>query len=247
MAKDITKDMDKVAAVKALADVVAVTLGPRGSCVLLESSFGAPKLTKDGVTVAKEIEVKDKRQNAIVQAVKEAAKTTNDKAGDGTTTATVLTRDIFTAAHTAAASGVCKQKLRRGMNQAADEAMKILDEISISCKTNDMIKQVGAISANNDEKVGEIIAKAMDAVGKEGVITVEEGSEVNDSTKIVEGMQFERGYLSPYFMTNQQNMSAELENPLILLVDKKISNIRDMLSLLAVSYTHLTLPTNREV
>ena len=232
MAKDITKDMDKVAAVKALADVVAVTLGPRGSCVLLESSFGAPKLTKDGVTVAREIEVKDKRQNAIVQAVKEAAKTTNDKAGDGTTTATVLTRDIFTAAHTASASGVCKQKLKRGMTKAANEAMKVLDEISISCKTNDMIKQVGSISANNDNKVGEIIAKAMDAVGKEGVITVEEGSEVEDSTKIVEGMQFERGYLSPYFMTNQQNMSAELENPFILLVDKKVSNIRDMLSLL---------------
>ena len=224
--------MKMVEAIDMVANPVAATLGPQGRCVITESSYGAPKATKDGVTVAKELEFADKVVNTVAQLVKEAASKTNDVAGDGTTTATVLTRAILRKGIEAATAGMSRIDLKRGIDLAVAALIEELNNISKPCKDDKAIEQVGTISANSDEAVGKIIAEAMSTVGKEGVITVEEGSEVHNTIKCVEGMQFDRGYLSPYFINNQQNMSAELENPFILMVDKKITNIREMLPLL---------------
>ncbi len=218
--------------VNTLANAVRVTLGPKGRNVVLEKSFGAPTVTKDGVTVAKEIELEDKFENMGAQMVKEVASKTSDVAGDGTTTATVLAQAIFKEGlrHVAAGSG--PMDLKRGIEQAVHATVDELKSLSKPCTDDKAIAQVGTISANADEAIGRIIADAMEKVGKEGVITVEEGSGLENELEVVEGMQFDRGYLSPYFINNQQNMSAELENPYILLHDKKISNIRDLLPVL---------------
>lgn len=218
--------------VDVLADAVKVTLGPKGRNVVLEKSFGSPTITKDGVSVAKEIELKDKFENMGAQMVKEVASQTSDEAGDGTTTATVLAQAIVKEGLKAVAAGMNPMDLKRGIDKAVGQAVEALKKMSKPCADNKAIAQVGTISANSDTAVGKIIAQAMDKVGKEGVITVEDGSGLENELDIVEGMQFDRGYLSPYFVNNQQSMSCELENPYILLVDKKISNIRDMLPVL---------------
>jgi len=212
-----------------LAHAVKVTLGPKGRNVVLEKSFGAPTVTKDGVSVAKEIELEDKFQNMGAQMVKEVASQTSDSAGDGTTTATVLAQSILTEGMKAVTAGMNPMDLKRGIDKAVTVVVEELKNLSKPCTDDKSIAQVGTISANADAAVGRIIADAMSKVGKEGVITVEEGSGLENELEIVEGMQFDRGYLSPYFINNQQGMSAELENPLILLHDKKISNIREML------------------
>ncbi|TPW15830.1 MAG: chaperonin GroEL, partial [Halothiobacillaceae bacterium] len=218
--------------VNILANAVKVTLGPKGRNVVLEKSFGAPTITKDGVSVAKEIELEDKFENMGAQMVKEVASQTSDIAGDGTTTATVLAQSILTEGLKAVAAGMNPMDLKRGIDKAVVEAVKELKALSRPCTDDKAIAQVGTISANSDEVIGRIIADAMAKVGKEGVITVEEGSGLDNQLDVVEGMQFDRGYLSPYFVTNQQNMSVELEDPFILLVDKKISNIRELLPVL---------------
>ena len=218
--------------VNVLADAVKVTLGPKGRNVVLDKSFGAPTVTKDGVSVAKEIELEDKFQNMGAQMVKQVASQTSDEAGDGTTTATVLAQAIVNEGHKAVAAGMNPMDLKRGIDKAVTTAVDFVQKLSVPCADDNAIAQVGTISANGDENVGGIIAEAMEKVGKEGVITVEEGQGINNELDVVEGMQFDRGYLSPYFVTNQDNMTAELDNPLILLHDKKISNIRDMLPLL---------------
>lgn len=218
--------------VNILADAVKVTLGPKGRNVILDKSFGAPTVTKDGVSVAKEIELADKFENMGTQLVKEVASQTNDAAGDGTTTATVLAQAIVVEGLKAVAAGMNPMDLKRGIDKAVAEAVKTLHAISKPCSDSKAIAQVGTISANSDETVGAKIAEAMEKVGKEGVITVEEGQGLEDSLEVVEGMQFDRGYLSPYFINNQQSQQVELENPYILLHDKKIANIRDMLPLL---------------
>lgn len=218
--------------VNILADAVKTTLGPKGRNVVLDKSFGAPTVTKDGVSVAKEIELKDKFENMGAQMVKEVASKASDEAGDGTTTATVLAQAILNEGLKSVAAGMNPMDLKRGIDKAIKEAVAHVRSISTPCETSKAIAQVGTISANSDAEIGDIIAQAMDKVGKEGVITVEEGSGLENDLEVVEGMQFDRGYLSPYFINNQDNMSAELENPYILLVDKKISNIREMLPLL---------------
>jgi len=218
--------------VNILANAVKVTLGPKGRNVVLEKSFGAPVVTKDGVSVAKEIELDDKFENMGAQMVKEVASKTADIAGDGTTTATVLAQSILREGHKAVAAGMNPMDLKRGIDKAVTTAVEELKKLSKPCTDTKAIAQVGTISANADESIGKIIADAMDKVGKEGVITVEEGSGLENELEVVEGMQFDRGYLSPYFINNQQNMSAELENPYILIHDKKISNIRDLLPVL---------------
>ena len=215
-----------------LANAVKVTLGPKGRNVVLDKSFGAPRITKDGVTVAKEIELEDKFENMGAQMVREVAQKTNDTAGDGTTTATVLAQAIVREGAKSVAAGMNPMDLKRGMDKAVAAAVAELKNISKPCATSKEIAQVGSISANSDENIGELIAKAMDKVGKEGVITVEEGSGLDNELDVVEGMQFDRGYLSPYFINNQQSMSAELEDPFILLHDKKISNVRELLPVL---------------
>lgn len=215
-----------------LANAVKVTLGPKGRNVVLDKSFGAPTITKDGVSVAKEIELENKFENMGAQMVKEVASQTSDTAGDGTTTATVLAQSILMEGMKAVASGMNPMDLKRGIDKAAAAAVEELRKMSKPCTDDKAIAQVGTISANSDEAIGRIIADAMAKVGKEGVITVEEGSGLDNELEVVEGMQFDRGYLSPYFINNQQTMSAELENPLILLHDKKISNIREMLPVL---------------
>ena len=220
------------AGVNVLANAVKVTLGPRGRNVVLEKSFGAPTVTKDGVSVAKEIELTDKFENMGAQMVKEVASQTSDAAGDGTTTATVLAQGILREGMKAVAAGMNPMDLKRGIDKAVTAAVEELSQLSKPCETDTAIAQVGSISANSDRAIGEIIADAMKKVGKEGVITVEEGSGLENELDVVEGMQFDRGYLSPYFINNQQSMSAELEDPYILLCDKKISNIRDLLPLL---------------
>ncbi|MEX0449095.1 chaperonin GroEL [Spiribacter sp. 221] len=220
------------AGVNTLANAVKVTLGPRGRNVVLEKSFGAPTVTKDGVSVAKEIELKDKLENMGAQMVKEVASQTSDAAGDGTTTATVLAQGILREGMKAVAAGMNPMDLKRGIDKAVTAAVEELHKLSKPCETDTAIAQVGSISANSDKAIGEIIADAMKKVGKEGVITVEEGSGLENELDVVEGMQFDRGYLSPYFINNQQSMAAELEDPYILLCDKKISNIRDLLPLL---------------
>ncbi len=218
--------------VNILANAVKVTLGPKGRNAVLEKSFGAPTVTKDGVSVAKEVELKDKFENMGAQMVKEVASNTSDEAGDGTTTATVLAQAIIREGLKAVASGINPMDLKRGIDKAVITAVEELKKLSKPCKDQKAIAQVGTISANADESIGKTIADAMDKVGKEGVITVEEGSGLENELDVVEGMQFDRGYLSPYFINNQQNQTAELENPYILLYDKKISNIREMLPLL---------------
>ena len=218
--------------VNVLADAVKVTLGPKGRNVVLDKSFGAPTVTKDGVSVAKEIELEDKFQNMGAQMVKQVASQTSDEAGDGTTTATVLAQAIVNEGHKAVAAGMNPMDLKRGIDKAVTSAVDFVQKLSVPCADDNAIAQVGTISANGDENVGGIIAEVMEKVGKDGVITVEEGQGINNELDVVEGMQFDRGYLSPYFVTNQDNMTAELDNPLILLHDKKISNIRDMLPLL---------------
>ncbi|MDX1836563.1 chaperonin GroEL [Legionella taurinensis] len=223
---------EMLAGVNALADAVQVTMGPRGRNVVLEKSFGAPTVTKDGVSVAKEIELESRFRNMGAQMVKEVASKTSDTAGDGTTTATVLARAILVEGHKAVAAGMNPMDLKRGIDKAVIAITKELQSMSKPCKDGKAIAQVGTISANSDEAIGSIIAEAMEKVGKEGVITVEDGNSLENELSVVEGMQFDRGYISPYFINNQQNMSAELEHPFILLVDKKISSIRDMLSVL---------------
>ncbi|EOS8262713.1 chaperonin GroEL, partial [Salmonella enterica] len=206
--------------------------GPKGRNVVLEKSFGAPTITKDGVSVAKEIELADKFENMGAQMVKEVASKTSDNAGDGTTTATVLAQALIREGMKAVAAGMNPMDLKRGIDKAVTSAVEELKKISKPCSTSKEIAQVGSISANSDTDIGELIAKAMDKVGKEGVITVEEGSGLENELDVVEGMQFDRGYLSPYFINNPQSMQAELEDPFILLHDKKISNVRDLLPIL---------------
>ncbi|EGV51741.1 60 kDa chaperonin GroEL [endosymbiont of Riftia pachyptila (vent Ph05)] len=218
--------------VNILANAVKTTLGPKGRNVVLEKSYGAPTVTKDGVSVAKEIELSDKFENMGAQMVKEVSSQTSDVAGDGTTTATVLAQAIVREGLKAVAAGMNPMDLKRGVDSAVSAAVKELKSISRPCSDDKEIAQVGTISANSDENIGNIIAEAMQKVGKEGVITVEEGSALDNELDVVEGMQFDRGYLSPYFVNNQQSMTAELEDPYVLLHDKKISNIRDLLPVL---------------
>ena len=199
--------------VNVLADAVKVTLGPKGRNVVLDKSFGAPTVTKDGVSVAKEIELDDKFQNMGAQMVKQVASQTSDEAGDGTTTATVLAQAIVNEGHKSVAAGMNPMDLKRGIDKAVTSAVDFVQKLSVPCADDKAIAQVGTISANGDENVGGIIAEAMEKVGKEGVITVEEGQGINNELDVVEGMQFDRGYLSPYFVTNQDNMTAELDNP----------------------------------
>ncbi|AMA64809.1 60 kDa chaperonin [Candidatus Arsenophonus lipoptenae] len=235
-AKDVKFGIDARAkmlrGVNILADAVKVTLGPKGRNVILDKSFGAPLITKDGVSVAREIELEDKFENMGAQMVKEVASKANDAAGDGTTTATVLAQSIVSEGLKAVAAGMNPMDLKRGIDKAVTAAVKELKVLSKPCSDNKEIEQVGKISANSDQTVGALIAKAMKAVGKEGVITVEEGSGLEDELAVVEGMQFDRGYLSPYFINKSDIGSAELENPYILLVDKKVSNIRELLPIL---------------
>ena len=218
--------------VNTLADAVKVTLGPKGRNVVLDKSFGAPTVTKDGVSVAKEIELKDKFENMGAQMVKEVASQTSDVAGDGTTTATVLAQAILNEGLKAVAAGMNPMDLKRGIDKAVAQAVEAVKALAVPCSDSKAIAQVGSVSANSDTQIGDILAEAMEKVGKEGVITVEEGSGLENELDVVEGMQFDRGYLSPYFINNQDNMSAELDEPYILLFDKKISNIRDMLPIL---------------
>jgi len=221
-----------LAGVNVLADAVKVTLGPKGRNVVLDKSFGAPTVTKDGVSVAKEIELKDKFENMGAQMVKEVASQTSDVAGDGTTTATVLAQAILNEGLKSVAAGMNPMDLKRGIDKAVAAAVAEVEAMAQPCSDSKAIAQVGSVSANSDTQVGDIIAEAMEKVGKEGVITVEEGSGLENELDVVEGMQFDRGYLSPYFINNQDSMSAELEDPFILLFDKKISNIRDLLPVL---------------
>ena len=218
--------------VNVLADAVKVTLGPKGRNVVLDKSFGSPVITKDGVSVAREIELEDKFENMGAQMVKEVASKANDAAGDGTTTATVLAQAIITEGLKAVAAGMNPMDLKRGIDKAVLAAVEELKALSVPCSDTKSIAQVGTISANSDETVGKLIAEAMDKVGKEGVITVEEGTGLEDELDVVEGMQFDRGYLSPYFINKPETGAVELENPFILLVDKKVSNIRELLPVL---------------
>ena len=235
-AKDVRFSEDSRARMSAgvniLANAVKVTLGPKGRNVVLEKSFGAPTVTKDGVSVAKEIELEDKFENMGAQMVKEVASKTSDVAGDGTTTATVLAQAMMREGLKAVAAGMNPMDLKRGIDQAVRSAVDGLRSLSKPTKDSTAIAQVGTISANGDEAIGSIIAEAMEKVGKEGVITVEEGKSLENELDVVEGMQFDRGYLSPYFINDQDSMSAELEDPFILLHDKKVSNIRDLLPVL---------------
>ena len=221
-----------MAGVNVLANAVKMTLGPKGRNVVIDKTFGAPTVTKDGVTVAKEIELEDKFENMGAQMVKEVASKTSDVAGDGTTTATVLAQAIVREGLKAVAAGVNPMDLKRGIDRATVGAVEELQKFSTPCTDSKSVSQVGAISANADQAVGDIIAESMDKVGKEGVITVEEGSGLDNELEIVEGMQFDRGYLSPYFINNQETMNVEIEEPMVLLHDKKVSNIRDLLPVL---------------
>jgi len=221
-----------VAGVNILANAVKITLGPKGRNVVLERSFGSPTVTKDGVSVAKEIELKDKFENMGAQMVKEVASKTSDTAGDGTTTATVLAQAIVREGMKYVAAGMNPMDLKRGIDKAVIAITEELKKISKPCTTSKEIAQVGAISANSDQEIGDIISQAMEKVGKEGVITVEDGKSLNNELDVVEGMQFDRGYLSPYFINNPEKQSALLEDPFVMLYDKKISNIRDVLPVL---------------
>ncbi len=215
-----------------LADAVKVTLGPKGRHVVLSKSWGSPTVTKDGVSVAKEIELKDKFENMGAQLVKQVASKTSDEAGDGTTTATVIAQAILREGSKAVAAGVNPMDLKRGIDQAVKVVTEGLEKLSTPCTDSKSIAQVGAVSANADQAIGDLLAEAMDKVGKEGVITVEDGSGLENELEVVEGMQFDRGYLSPYFITKPDRQVAELENPAILLRDKKISSVRELLPIL---------------
>src|SRR5574337_621764 len=232
-AKDVIFGSDArhrmIEGVNVLANAVKVTLGPKGRNVVLERSFGAPTVTKDGVSVAKEVELKDKLQNMGAQMVKEVASKTSDAAGDGTTTATVLAQSIVREGMKYVAAGMNPMDLKRGIDKAVASLIEELKKISKPTTTSKEISQVGSISANSDSDIGDIIARAMDKVGKEGVITVEDGKSLNNELDIVEGMQFDRGYLSPYFINNAEKQVCVLDSPYILLHDKKVSNIRDLL------------------
>ncbi|QFI39217.1 chaperonin GroEL [Moritella marina ATCC 15381] len=236
MAKDVKFGLDArdkmLNGVNILANAVKVTLGPKGRNVVIDKSFGAPLITKDGVTVAKEIELADKFENMGAQMLKEVSSQANEAAGDGTTTATVLAQAIVNEGLKAVAAGMNPMDLKRGIDQAVKAAVAELKNLSVPCSDTKAVEQVGTISANSDSSVGKIIAEAMERVGKEGVITVEDGQALEDELDVVEGMQFDRGYLSPYFVTNQETGSVELESPFILLVDKKVSNIRELLPVL---------------
>jgi chaperonin GroEL len=236
MAKDVlfgdSARQKMVKGVNLLADAVKVTLGPKGRNVVIDKSFGAPTVTKDGVSVAKEISLKDKFENMGAQMVKEVASQTSDQAGDGTTTATVLAQAILNEGLKAVAAGMNPMDLKRGIDKGVAAVVEQLGKMSTPCATSKAIAQVGSISANSDTSVGDIIAEAMDKVGKEGVITVEDGNGLENELNVVEGMQFDRGYLSAYFINNHETMSADLDNPVILLVEKKITNIREMLPVL---------------
>ena len=221
-----------VKGVNVLADAVKVTLGPKGRNVVIERSFGAPHITKDGVSVAKEIELKDKFENMGAQMVKQVASKTADVAGDGTTTATVLAQSIVQEGMKYVTAGMNPMDLKRGIDKAVIAVVEELKKISRPCATSKEISQVASISANADSAIGDMIAKAMDRVGKEGVITIEEGKSLENELDVVEGMQFDRGYLSPYFINNQDKQVAVLEDPLVLIHDKKISSIRDLLPVL---------------
>ena len=221
-----------LAGVNILADAVKVTLGPKGRNVLIEKSFGAPTITKDGVTVAKEIEVQDKFENMGAQMVKEVASKTSDVAGDGTTTATVLAQAIYREGVKLVAAGGNPMEIKRGIDKGVEVVVAELAKIATPTKEQKEIAQVGTISANSDETIGNIIAEAMDKVGKEGVITVEEAKSMDTSLDVVEGMQFDRGYLSPYFVTDPDRMEISMEDPYILLVEKKVSNMKDLLPVL---------------
>src|SRR5690349_23819082 len=235
-AKDVSFGGDArsrmVEGVNILANAVKVTLGPKGRNVVLERSFGGPTVTKDGVSVAKEIELKDKLQNMGAQMVKEVASKTSDIAGDGTTTATVLAQAIVREGMKYVAAGMNPMDLKRGIDRAVTTLVEQLKKQSKPTTTSKEISQVGSISANSDESIGQIIAEAMDKVGKEGVITVEDGKSLNNELEVVEGMQFDRGYLSPYFINSAEKQMTLLENPYILLYDKKISGIRELLPVL---------------
>ena len=220
-----------------LADAVKVTLGPQGRNVVLDKSFGAPTVTKDGVTVAKEIELKDAYENMGAQMVKEVASKTSDVAGDGTTTATVLAQVIFREGLKNVTSGANPMDLKRGIDKAVAEVVGQIRKMSKDVKTREEIAQVGTISANNDNAIGELIADAMERVGKDGVITVEEAKGTETTLDVVEGMQFDRGYLSPYFVTDQEGMTADLEDAYILIYDKKISSMRDLVPVLEKNCT----------
>ena len=236
MAKDVKFGIDArkqmMDGVNILANAVRVTLGPKGRNVVIDKSFGAPAITKDGVSVAKEIELENKFENMGAQLVREVASKTNDVAGDGTTTATVLAQAILVEGMKSVAAGMNPMDLKRGIDKAVAAAVAEIHKISTPADDSKAIAQVGSISANSDTKIGELIAEAMEKVGKKGVITVEEGSGFEDSLEVVEGMQFDRGYISPYFANKQDSLTAEFENPFILLVDKKISNIREIVPLL---------------
>jgi chaperonin GroEL len=236
MAKELKFDQDArnaiLRGVNILADAVKVTLGPKGRNVILEKSFGSPTVTKDGVTVAKEIELEDKFENMGAQMVREVASKTSDTAGDGTTTATVLAQALYREGSKVVAAGANPMDVKRGIDFAVEEVVKELKKLSKPTKDQKEISQVGTISANNDETIGNIIAEAMNKVGKEGVITVEEAKGMETTLDVVEGMQFDRGYLSPYFVTDPEKMEAVLEDPYILLNEKKISNMKDMLPIL---------------
>ncbi|MEN6469468.1 MAG: chaperonin GroEL, partial [Smithella sp.] len=218
--------------VNTLADAVKVTLGPKGRNVIIDKSFGSPTVTKDGVTVAKEIELEDKFENMGAQMVKEVASKTSDVAGDGTTTATILAQALYREGVKAVAAGSNPMDIKRGIDKAVDTVVKELSKMSKPTKDQKEIAQVGTISANNDETIGNIIASAMDKVGKEGVITVEEAKGLETELEIVEGMQFDRGYLSPYFVTNADKMLVALDDALILIYEKKISGMKDLLPIL---------------
>ena len=236
MAKDVSFGVSArekmINGVNVLANAVKVTLGPKGRNVVIDKSFGAPTITKDGVSVAKEIELEDKFENMGAQLVREVASKTNDVAGDGTTTATVLAQAILTEGMKTVAAGMNPMDLKRGIDKAVRAAVIEIKNLSTPANDHKAIAQVGSISANSDTAIGELISKAMEAVGKEGVITVEEGSGFEDALEVVEGMQFDRGYISPYFANKQDSLTCEFDNPFILLVDKKINNIREIVPLL---------------
>ncbi|OUT93997.1 MAG: chaperonin GroL, partial [Rhizobiales bacterium TMED29] len=236
MAKEVTFGADArdkmLKGVDILADAVKVTLGPKGRNVVLDKSFGAPRTTKDGVSVAKEIELEDKFENMGAQMVREVASRTNDEAGDGTTTATVLTQAIVREGHKAVAAGMNPMDLKRGIEAAVASALSDLEKRSKKVKSNEEISQVGTISANGETAIGTMIAQAMEKVGNEGVITVEEAKGLDSELEVVEGMQFDRGYLSPYFITNADKMTTDLEDPLILLHEAKLSNLQSMVPIL---------------
>jgi len=236
MAKDINYDVDARTSLKIgvdkLANAVKVTLGPKGRNVVIDKKFGAPTMTKDGVTVAKEIELENSVENMGAQMVREVASKTSDVAGDGTTTATVLAQAIITEGLKNVTAGANPMDLKRGIDHAVTQVMDYLKSISKDVSNKEEIAQVGTISANNDHSIGELISEAMEKVGNEGVITVEEAKSTETFLETVEGMQFDRGYLSPYFVTNADNMEAELENPYILIHEKKISNMKELLPVL---------------